>query len=143
MTDLRSALSLQHHLSDAGGDRLSRAVVPDQLGVLVRSLEYVHRRLGVITHGVHEDDWQEAHQRQTHLRETDTQVIGCYTQLKTLETAALLPWVPPACPRSSWRRARPSASAPEDGWSYRTDPAGRSEHLRHRTEDCHETDDLL
>lgn len=69
MTDLRSEFSLQHHLSDGGGDGFSRAVVPDELGVLVRSLEYVHRGLWVITHGVHEHGRQEAHQGQTHLRE--------------------------------------------------------------------------
>lgn len=53
---------LEHHLPDGGGDGLPRAVVPDELGVLVRPLEDVHCRLRVVPHGVHEHARQETHQ---------------------------------------------------------------------------------
>ena len=59
---------LEHHLPHGGGDGLAGAVVPDELGVLVRPLEDVHGRLGVVPHGVHEHAGQEADQRQTHLQ---------------------------------------------------------------------------
>lgn len=58
---------LEHHLPHGGGHRLPRAVVPDELGILVRSLEDVHRRLGVVPHGVHEHAREEADQSQANL----------------------------------------------------------------------------
>ena len=62
-------VSLEHHFPDGGGHGFPGAVVPDELGVLVRALEDVHRRLRVVPHGVHEDPGQEAHQGQTNLRD--------------------------------------------------------------------------
>lgn len=62
---------LEHHLPDGGGDSLPRAVVPDELGVLVCPLEDVHCCLRVVPHGVHEHTRQETHQSQPHLRGRD------------------------------------------------------------------------
>lgn len=60
-------VSLEHHFSDSGGDGFSRAVVPDEFGILVCSFKDVHSGLWVIPHGVHENGWQEPHQGQTDL----------------------------------------------------------------------------
>lgn len=38
----------------------------------MRPLEYVHGRLWIVTHGVHENSRQESHQGQTHLVERNS-----------------------------------------------------------------------
>lgn len=63
----RDHLSLDHHLPNSGGHFLPGVVVPDELRVLMGSLEYVHGCLGVVSHGVHEHAGEEAHQREAHL----------------------------------------------------------------------------
>eukprot|EP00047_Mylnosiga_fluctuans_P003948 m.231889 g.231889 ORF g.231889 m.231889 type:complete len:565 (+) comp12274_c0_seq1:375-2069(+) len=55
-------------LGDDAGNFAARLVVPDELGIFMTALEHGHGGLGVVPHGIHEDQRQELGQHDAHAR---------------------------------------------------------------------------